>query len=107
MKKTVIGLAAATFVAAGIWSAQPAHADCTTAQCDQQFLSTMDSQGISGAYGGGDRVVHIGRNICSDLEAGTSSAQVLTKVEQGNSSLTPNQAQLLVDTAHRYFCPQA
>lgn len=67
----------------------------------------MDGQGISGAYGGGDRVVHIGRNVCSDLEAGTPSGQIVAKVQQGNPSLTPGQAQLIVDTAHRYFCPQA
>ena len=105
MKKTLVGLAAATLVAAGIWSAQPAHADCQTSTCDQQFLSRMDSHGISGAYGGGDRVVHIARNICSSLEAGASSTQVLAEVEQGNPSLTPDQAQYLVASAQQIFCP--
>ncbi len=105
MKKTLIGLAAATLVAAGIWSAQPAHADCTTSLCDQQFLSRMDSHGISGAYGGGDRVVHIAHNICTSLEAGTSSGQVLAEVEQGNPQLTPDQAQYLVEWTQKIFCP--
>jgi hypothetical protein len=105
MKKTLIGLAATTLVAAGIWSAQPAHADCSTSQCDQQFLSAMDGQGISGLYGGGDRVVHIAHNICTSLEAGASSAQVLAQVEQGNPSLTPGQAQYLVGSAQHIYCP--
>jgi hypothetical protein len=103
MTTTLIGLAATTLVAAGIWSAQPAHADCTS-QCDQQFLSRMDSQGISGAYGGGDRVVHIAHNICTSLAAGTSSDQVLAQVEQGNPSLTSDQAQYLVASARYIYC---
>jgi Protein of unknown function (DUF732) len=103
MKKTLIGLAATTLVVAGIWSAQPANADCTS-QCDQQFLSRMDGQGISGAYGGGDRVVHIAHNICTRLAAGASSDQVLAEVEQGNPSLTPVQAQYLVASAQYIYC---
>jgi hypothetical protein len=105
MKKTLIGLAAATLVAAGIWSAQPAQADCNTSLCDQQFLSRMDSHGVSGAYGGGDRVVHIAHNICTSLEAGASSGQVLAEVEQGNPQLTPDQAQYLVASAQHIYCP--
>jgi len=107
MKTTLIGLAATTLVAVGICPAQPAHADCTTSLCDQQFLSRMDSHGISGAYGGGDRVVHIAHNICTSLEAGTSSDQVLAEVEQGNPQLTPDQAQYLAASAHQIYCPSA
>ena len=109
MKKTLIGLAATTFVAAGMWSAQPAHADCHTDRCDQMFQSALDSSGISALYGpnggGGDRAFHVGENVCAALDAGTSSDQVVSQVAQGNPSLTPAQAQFLVDSAHRDLCP--
>jgi hypothetical protein len=110
VKTTLIGLAA-TLVAAGIWSAQPAHADCNTDSCDQRFQSAMDGSGISGLYEsgpgqpGGDRADHVGRNVCTALDAGTSSDQIVSQVEQGNPRLTPAQAQFLVDSAHRDLCP--
>lgn len=111
MKNTLIGLAATTLAAAGVWSAPTAHADCYTDRCDQMFQSAMDSSGISGLYGsgpgqpGGDRASHVGRNVCAALDAGTSLDQVVAQVEQGNPVLTPAQAQFLVDSAHRDLCP--
>jgi hypothetical protein len=109
MKKTLIALAATTLVGTAFWSAQPARADCSTDRCDQLFQSAMDGSGISGLYGpnggGGDRADHVGRNVCAALDAGTPSDQVVSQVQQGNSALTPAQAQFLVDSAHRDFCP--
>jgi hypothetical protein len=113
MRKTtlMIGLAATTLAAAGIWSAEPAHADCYTDKCDQMFQSAMDGSGISGLYEsapgqpGGDRADHVGRNVCAALDAGTLSDQLVAQVEQGNPSLTPAQARFLIESAHRDLCP--
>jgi hydroxyethylthiazole kinase-like sugar kinase family protein len=101
LMKKVIGPGAllAALVAAGIWSAQPAHADCTTTLCDQQFIAKMDSEGISGLYNGA------GRQACAELEAGKSYAQAVLDTELGNHQLDHVQAQDLVTWAQRIYCP--
>jgi hypothetical protein len=90
-------------LAASIACAPTARADCNTSTCDQQFISVMDSHGISAKYPGGP--VPAGRAACAELAAGKPYMQVVLDVTAMGNDVSRADGTWVVSTAQKVFCP--
>jgi hypothetical protein len=97
MKMIVGGLAAGTLVL-GVAVAGPAHADATNAQ----FLNDIRAAGFNADKQG--TLLTVGRGMCSDMDAGASSASMVNELYHAGA-LTQDRAQQFVNITISDLCP--
>lgn len=84
-------------------STDPRFLGCPGATPDQNFLFYMGRAGISQRYGSQD-LVQAGHEVCSNLSHGVSYDHMVNFIA-AKGALTRDQAVLLVEDAHAFYCP--